>query len=346
MNYEKLYFKYKKKYINLKNQIGSGTELDKIKDDRRIKNDLERIYRLLGDSYFGSGPIIMSAINMLLENYNKNYNDKQLFKELQSITISDDEISNNPNLSQIKNTFENLSDYINSHQSATINLPEGSDGFKLLLKQMGISQFIKRESCTVKKFMTEPDVEKFCNNPSLVLGSCGNPSFFQSLYNENSSNYKIIELLNLINEKNDDEQKNIRIILGVRSHKEFLSYNNNNIDLYFNEELPQSDDIDIVLNKINSDKDLIGPYYIKTYFPTNIEKSNKDVLDKILEMTNKFKFTIINKICGSCFRSLYYLVQNSTNDRLTYEVNPLQGLSNQSDSSDIRTCWEYSRKKT
>jgi hypothetical protein len=90
---------------------------------------------------------------------------------------------------------------------------------------------------------------------------------------------------------------------------------------------------------------LIGPYYIKVFFPLNIESSNKYVLDKIFQMTNKFKFIIINKICGSCFRSLYYLVQNSTKDRLTYQVNPGQGLSTVDDTYDIKSCWEQTRLK-
>jgi hypothetical protein len=156
------------------------------------------------------------------------------------------------------------------------------------LEQLGFKEFVKTKMCTVDQFMTKSNVGKYCNNPILVKGSCGNPSFFSSLYFENTSNQQIIRLFELIEEKNPTE-KNIRIILGARSGKEKEELNDKYIDLYFNnqsEEIPY-ENINIILSNIEMEEVLIGPYYIKVFFPLNIEHSNKYVLDKILQMTNK-----------------------------------------------------------
>jgi hypothetical protein len=333
-NYKKLYFKYKIKYINLKKQIGSGTELDKIKTEKTIIPLFNFFHNAIKDKIKG----IRANPEQIINTIRKQYNDDELIRELNLIdNISIDDINENPNLKQIEKIFTNIFDSMTTVPTIDINyLP---NGIKLLLKKMNVDGFIEKRTCTVHEFMTKDGVEKICNNPTLVKGSCGEPAFFNELYNETRNNAKIIELLNLIESKYEQDT-NIKIILG--SHEQ--SVNTTSFELYFNE-ITGYENINTVISKITNSS-LIKPYYIETYFPTNIQGTNKMVLDKILEMTKKFKFKIINKICGSCFRSLYYLVQNSTNDRLKYEVNPLQGLSNQSDSSDIRTCWEYSRKKT
>lgn len=47
---------------------------------------------------------------------------------------------------------------------------------------------------------------------------------------------------------------------------------------------------------------------------------------------------MINKMCGTCHRSLYYLVKNASKN-FTYEVSPEQ-TTNTSDTDDIKKCFK------
>jgi hypothetical protein len=79
-------------------------------------------------------------------------------------------------------------------------------------------------------------------------------------------------------------------------------------------------------------------YHVKVGFPLNTDGTNKLVLDKILEITKVSKIHLYNQMCGTCHRSLYYLVQNAT-ENFTYTVNPEQGLGPQ-DTEDIKRCFK------
>lgn len=77
------------------------------------------------------------------------------------------------------------------------------------------------------------------------------------------------------------------------------------------------------------------------YFPLSTGINSNKVLDKIIELSkNKFKIKIINRICGSCFRSLRYLIAKS--DNIKYIVDPEQGLDKIMDSDEIRKCFRPS----
>ena len=192
-------------------------------------------------------------------------------------------------------------------------------------------------------------VIKHCNNPTLVQGSCGDPSFFSNLNTLNGSNNSIISLLEKIKAKLE-RGKSIGIILGAT--KRFDS--SCDINLYFNicEAMNGVDPTPLCLEyenfpKILHDIDtepLKDCYKIRSFFPLNTELDNCRVLDLILELTNDYKIFLINQMCGSCFRSLYYLKQNATKN-YTYILQPEQGLSKPGglvvpDSVEIRNCFK------
>lgn len=327
MDYHRKYLKYKEKYFNLKNQHGSGTELVNIETNRIIRGLFGRTVDLIFNSSRGMDPKVpRSEILSKFNHLKKLYNDDVLLEELKILNYEElTVLLKNENINLIKNFLHDCVDK-NIVNDTNIHDVIGTGLLKLVN-----SDLILKKVCSSKELMTVPD-PAICNNPTLVTGSCAVPSFFQSIHNINYNNEKIIEFFDLLS-KNNTRHKNIVITLGSRMTIDGSSH----INITFNEGREEGKELDYYIRKLR-DGELQNIYHINNYFPLNTDGSNKDVLDKILAMTAHSKISIINKICGSCFRSFYYLVQNATTN-FDYSVNPEQGLGIQ-DSAEIQNCFK------
>lgn len=186
-------------------------------------------------------------------------------------------------------------------------------------------------NCRIDQMMVNQDYER-CQNTSSVNGSCGDPSFRESNIDINETTKN--NLMNIFGGIIKYIEKDIFIILG--SHTPDLNFGDG-IYLYFNK-ITGYENADSVIKKILSK---IGfnekkvSFYINEYFPLshNFENS-REVLDLILSINEIKNITIVNKMCGTCHRSLYHLVKNGCK----YIVDPEQGLGIQ-DTLAIRSCF-------
>ena len=193
-----------------------------------------------------------------------------------------------------------------------------------------------KKHCTINEMMTsQENIDIICYPEDLnkVIGSCGEPSFINQQKVENEHNDKIIELFNYII-KLLPENSTIGICVGA-VESPIIDKNDINLNFNFNADYMN---IETILDNIKTNNKLKKNYYIKKYFPTNQFGSNKEVLDKILELTNKYKIYFTNKMCGSCFRSFWYLTKNAKQN-FDYSVNPEQKLGVM-DTQEIRRCFK------
>ena len=212
-----------------------------------------------------------------------------------------------------------------------------------IINRLCYKNFVNMHACDIDEFMRSDIDLSQCTNKELVRGSCAEPSFFNSVNDVNIYSIEIIEILKLIETKLEKD-KTIAFIIGPVY--EFETYGD--INLYFNNckneiyknGIPKCDEFreirDIIVDISNNP--LQPEYKIKAFFPLSQTSINKNVLDFIIYLTEKYKIKLINKICGSCFRSFYYLTNNCEKN-FTYIVNPEQSLSND-DTIDIRECFK------
>ncbi len=328
MNYQQKYLKYKEKYLNLKKQLGAGTELDKIKSNTQIPN-LVKTSKAALDS-----PRASVSINTFNINIKRMYDNDKLLEELK--TLTDEEKIELQTNSNIKALYKFISvalerNLINDTNKAPLS------GLLELVKLVGDEIIIKR-LCTDEDFMTLDNPNKECNNPTLVIGSCAEPSFFDNIHTINSDNEKIAEFLELI-KINNTANEQVNIILGSRNIPVPVS----GINITFDPFSSGGTKIDVYIKELKELKELEGNmvnkiFHLSNGFPLNTDESNKLVLDKILEMTKEFDIRLENKMCGSCHRSLYFLVNNAK-DNFSYVVNPEQKLD-LTDTEDIRKCFK------
>lgn len=75
-------------------------------------------------------------------------------------------------------------------------------------------------------------------------------------------------------------------------------------------------------------------FYWKTYFPlSHMYVNSRIILNKLIEM--KVKTTLINRMCDTCFRSMFYLQQK----KIQYILNPEQSLDTNIGHRDMRGCF-------
>lgn len=328
MDYYQKYLKYKAKYVNLKNQHGSGTELEKLKTDMSVKYIIKRGNSSL-DNYRPEDPrssigTIMSVFQLLKD----LYSDKKLQEEIS--LLSDGEktaLFENKNLKRIDSYVKKLLKLnILNKDNININLNPGLQNLLNIL-----SDKVVKKICSHEEYMTVENPSQLCSNPELVIGSCINPSFFGNIHTINDNNEKIVEFFDLLIKANV-EKKLVNIILGSR-----VPAGISNINVTFDPIQIHGNTLDYHIKSLKEGS-ISNIYHVQNSFPLNTDGTNKNVLDKILEMTTKFKVWIFNKMCGTCHRSLYYLVQNATRN-FEYTVNPEQGLGSQ-DTEKIIECFK------
>lgn len=324
MNYLEKYLEYKKKYIDLKKQHGSGIHSDKIIEALNKINPLiiKNMVNLSRDKS-------SMAVKMLQKIFDKNISPflNKVIDDPEKLNESDKELlRNNNNMKEIINSMGRVFD--NPGFKIEQNSP-------LVLLYYKLTNKVIKRSCNVHDFMTIENPGKICNNPTLVQGSCSEPEFFKNINVINDNNDKIIKFLDYITKININK-KPIYIILGSRNIDSKYKHNINiTFDAARND---NAHDIDYYLKLCEKNEcNDIKYFHIDNKFPLNTAGSNINVLKKILEMTDSFQVNLINKMCGTCHRSLYYLVQNATQN-FTYQVNPEQGTS-VADTIDIKNCF-------
>ena len=327
MNYYEKYLKYKNKYLILKNQIGGNQELDKV--NRFLKSFMLPLNRK---------NIINSLVSIL-----RRVNQEQLHEELTSIDAIEKKRD-----SGFLHLFNNLSpneDILKESIDLYTPTPETAlifENAKLLIEKLGIFlETSTKRLCSTEEFMNTVTDRTQCKNNNLVKGSCGDPSFFNELTNANSDNDKLLQIFNIIQQKLEPG-KTIVIVVG----ESLSSTLGGDVTIYieksgyshYDGKVP-THEIDSIISRMSQRTVINGVYNIRGSFPTNhIGGNNKEVLDKIIELTQNYKVEFINKMCGTCFRSMYYLVHNTTQN-FTYEVSPAQTL-NSDDTPDIRRCFK------
>ena len=211
---------------------------------------------------------------------------------------------------------------------------------------------IIKHTCNAGEFMTLENPNEQCNNPTLVTGSCGDPSFFGMLHDDNSrQSEKINELLVKLISKCEENKINptICFVLGILYGSPCPSYTRNDENIIYilitNSDL--FDNIDEVIPSIdtmnlNVSKTMIT---INTTFPLNYEfEKDKLLLDYIIKLTENYKIVLCNQICGSCFKSMWYL-RDKCDKNFEYHVCPEQGLGKIQDTEEIKRCFLKETKR-
>ncbi len=327
MDYYNRYLKYKNKYLKLKNQLGKGSP--------SALNRLNEILKTFS-------PLYKYTFIKDLSNRIRLVNQQELKQELENL----DEIDMTQYLGfkYLKNKidmhldgFQDISKQIIEHCETSGNDPTICENLKLIIKKIGYSIL---SFCSTEEFMSTVIDSTQCTNNAVVEGSCGDPYFFNELTKANSYNDKLIQILNIIQAKLEPG-KTIALVVG-----ETLSYQEGDVTLYmdlgklgnYSGRVPLKN-IDTIIRQMQTRENIEGIYNIYCTFPTNqIGGNNKEVLDKIIELTATYNVKFINKMCGSCFRSMYYLVHNTTQN-FTYEVSPAQGFKSQ-DTDEIKKCFK------
>ena len=185
-----------------------------------------------------------------------------------------------------------------------------------------------------------------CDNKNLVIGSCGDPSFINNI--NDSKHYTDIknlfeEIKKYIIKINitDIVITDIVIIVGA-VYSEELNFPNtkSSLNIYITP-IKTSNFKTVVqtiekLNKTNDNS--IRNLYVNAEFPLAINDKIKEILDLIIDINfNYSKVFLINKLCGDCFRSFYYL--RALGD-IGYDVSPNQGTDIR-DTDAIKSCFRY-----
>lgn len=311
------------KYIGFRTidkQTGGGTELGKI-DSTISKHILTKLI-----AQIKRGSIKFEEIRSFeasLTQFYRQFNESELSKEIDEIDFPSLPLSDGLQL------YVNLFN-IDRHgiDLSFLRIPKVHQ--KLISK---LSIRVKR-SCTVEEFMTQSRefIDDTCNNFDLVKGSCAEPHFLASIGTQINNADIIITFLTLM-ESIYNSKTHLNIILG--SHDAPYNGSSSSICLYFNNiegYTPINKYIDEMRAGITR-----NTYMIKTFFPLEAIGEDKRVLDKVLELNSHYIITIYNRMCGSCFRSLHYLINNPRGSMM-YIVNPEQGL-NTNDTPEIIKCF-------
>lgn len=217
-------------------------------------------------------------------------------------------------------------------------------------------------------------IQNFQNCLEKLKGSCGDPSLIYALLNNNPLNNKLFlffvclynKLSNIYNNNNTKKCK-LHLVLGSENNKpcndhEKINQNDNNDELFIVidplavqenvELLNKIDNYDDEMNIDVAKKDEIvkkcenifdenkNVFYLKGYFPLHYNSDKKKkFLDYLIFFHNNndnIHLFISNKMCGSCFPSLWYLIVKCKN--ISYSVCPEQTIDEKDKYGLINTC--------
>lgn len=310
MSYKQKYLKYKKKYNNLKLQIGSGPLMDKL-----LSPEFDKDYE-----EFSRSPLILDSNNNFTQQFRniQKYFGRKLLNELKA----DKSGFIGKNIEHFIDKFENIYiDNLNYLAVNTFNYP-----FIEIVKLLTS----KSRNCSLEQFMNYSETFNIdnCNNYGNYAGNCGFPSLRNSIKILIPNVNKIYTLFNLISTKLQHGKK-IGIIIGAIQEWEFIY--DYDINLYFNEcsdgewrmytSLPKCTEyqaIDTIINEIQT-QPLKKDYLILNYFPLNTHPSHMPLLKLIVEFMKNYDVYLINKMCGTCFGSFYYLKKEANIKQLNFK---------------------------
>lgn len=373
MNYQEKYLKYKKKYLKLKKQLGG--ELEYPSDATILHAKLFSIVnyikleRPIPVGFFGPPMPIPKLTEKDFDNFLVEIHNPQIANLMRERSILKSLVYKNY---AIGDTIWRVGDPIyqtkleNNWAQPIIDYLYERFGKETIDRIMTEKDIVipapidykpSRVDCSVDYIMNnnKDTIEEQCQKRSLynVLGSCKEPSFLDSdLDITSEERNKWIELLSKLNSKLMPDKK-ITIILGAITNKPIFSavethVDTQSINLFVN---PIYSMVDIgikptdyfkykrfveFLNEIDTTQNFIGvKLFLNENFPLSHRQPNsRQVLDTIGAMADKIK--IVNRICASCFRSLYYLV-NEYN--VEYVNEPEQGYS-YADTDAIINCFK------
>jgi len=212
-----------------------------------------------------------------------------------------------------------------------------------LLEYLGI---IESKNCTIDEIMSYrgSDLAHCMNFVKDVKGSCGDPAFASSDTNsdisENTKNnyLKLFDIVETFIKNPENNIIGINIYMGSECG---TTLTENYINIFIEPRCSSFPTFEDAISQIETAK-IIEIIKIKNYFPLAYNFPNsKLVLDKILELNKIKPVNIFNAMCGTCHRSLYYLVKKGIN---SYKMNAGQG-TNKDDTYDILTCFKDYKKK-
>jgi len=199
--------------------------------------------------------------------------------------------------------------------------------------------------------MTLPDYNTTCKNVTKVSGSCGDPSFEHG--NKEISDIQRREFDNIIDIittkfQNESGPKYLDLVLGATTNVD-TNFNENDHSFVLNicpiprfvkknKTVIENLNYDTFIEKLNKLSSLKKEHlYLNGKFPLSHNFPNsKHILDRIIHLHNNgVKVRITNRMCGTCHRSLYYLVKHG----IEYIVAPEQLLGVQ-DTEEIKKCFK------
>lgn len=348
MDFKSKYLKYKNKYLSLKKMIGGGpieVLLERYKTvpsaGRTIKIDASYLQFLNSiDTILELNPSLKSKITMWLIGNKDN-------KVILNASGQSSEIHNGMILKNyvIEKFHRPDSKFMERMRTNVFMFPPSEYPTGYVLK----------DNCTIEEVMSKPNEElENCRQVNVmdVNGSCLHPSFLETNQYDITDEIKTqwLNVLGVIENKIADVAgKKIIFVIGGTATKNDNTKPENagTLILYINPcnivgvkpmELYSYDDYknyDEVIVKLREGSLANKVLFWRTQFPLSYNKPNSlQVIEKIRSVLyNKIK--IINRMCGTCQRSFYFLVKNA---RATYIVDPEQGLY-WPDSENIQKCF-------
>ncbi|AYV82718.1 MAG: hypothetical protein Hyperionvirus2_86 [Hyperionvirus sp.] len=329
MSFYGKYQKYKQKYLKAKsNQIGG--------------NNFSILVRYI-DAYYGSNrtplPSNIEMLARILGDINKR-------GEL--------DLDNPEQVNVLKGLGERLTDGpvgLSNHFKSKVlegnkDQNQKYDGGKILAAMFpeGEAKPIFTKRCSVEELMnlTHTELEKICVNHTDVFGSCGWPSYMESIkegdISEGTKNSLIGLFTAVKNKLAAVKIKPEKMILDIGAWHE-SAFGGDNLNLRFMPDMAGSKPIEAVIEEINKADNLNQTYDIKIHFPLDNTKSREgEVINFIRDMMKEIRVFIINRICGTCFRSFYYLVKHGAE----YKMGAAQGRS-PVDTDEILSCFKNDR---
>lgn len=329
--YKNKYLKYKSKYLKLKKQMGRGFGEDVVLLDSPrqppspfsptatldpIVQKLNQYIRpTLGKPKIE--PMIAGMIVRLMESDDfklDKYKDK-LYEIKEKLLLSD-----------VSYKGYDKEPFVDAIGKSNVNF-EIKDFFN------------SKKECTIDELMTLPDYAEKCYNLNKVKGSCSHPSFQDSNRDLTLiSKDFLLEILSLVERKLSDK-KNVYLdlVLGATEFKySDFEDNKNSVTVLINENHGINNNE--ILETMKKEENIIGKKYeFDLQFPLSFKYANSmSVLSEIIKLNSSgLDVRITNRICGTCFRSLWYLVGKG----IQYKVRPEQSL-NDADTVAIRKCFK------
>jgi len=301
-NYKDKYLKYKNKYLKLK-MLGGG----------KFSNAL--------NSFIKDKKTECGVLNYMFNKPSNNFKIEDHKNEMETILSMIDEL------------------YVRMPLGVEIPFLKWIGKY---LENPEIIDYLKAPKfCSLEELMTFKNPERECSNVEGVYGGCGSPHFNAGNNDiDESQKDKWITIIDIITEKfkNESSPKYLDLVLGATRRYEPAFDNKDSFTLNINPTNIEFDEYDSFIAKLkelpkmkNEILKFKGSFPLTHNYPKSLE-----ILNKLIKIHhNGIIVRITNRMCGTCHRSLYYLVKNY----IFYEVAPEQGLGVQ-DTPEIRKCFK------